>query len=466
MELPSSFWIDEMGTVFVVRMGAHHPSLSVAPQVPASLYFWLARGVEWILAAAPAWARSPGFLEAFFRVPSVVCMAAALWVIARIAARLIGPQAAWFAAFACLALKGFDYQAADARPYALGTLVAAGSVLFLIRWLDDARWWDAVLFAGAAALLWRVHLIYWPFYAVFAAYAGLRLARHETAVGWRRAAAVFAILGVLLVPVLIDAISLFRQAGAHVIVALPGMSELWRALKVGLIALCTAGAWCLARFSGSRRNAEIAKTSWVLIVAWWLAQPLALFFFSRITGSSVFVDRYLSLALPGAALVATAGADVFLDAAKWRAATLVLGAGVLLFLGQWRELWPPHHNSQWREAAQAINGLEASSGLTVIAPSPFIEARAPAWSPSYALPGFLYAHLLVYPVAGEKLLWPYDGGFSDDHLADRKRFVIYGPYGGVRPAVNWFRTRSPFDRWRHRRLGNFGDVEAVLFEAP
>ena len=74
MPLASSFWIDEMGTVFVVRMGAGHPSLAVAPQVPASLYFWLPRAVEWLLARAPAWTRGPGFLE-----PSIGCLRCCAW---------------------------------------------------------------------------------------------------------------------------------------------------------------------------------------------------------------------------------------------------------------------------------------------------------------------------------------------------------------------------------------------------
>ena len=39
MPLGSSFWIDEMGTVFVTRHGAADPSLSVAPQVALSIYY-------------------------------------------------------------------------------------------------------------------------------------------------------------------------------------------------------------------------------------------------------------------------------------------------------------------------------------------------------------------------------------------------------------------------------------------
>ncbi len=42
--LPSSFWVDELVTAFVVAH-PNHPSLTVAPQVPASIYYWM----PWIM---------------------------------------------------------------------------------------------------------------------------------------------------------------------------------------------------------------------------------------------------------------------------------------------------------------------------------------------------------------------------------------------------------------------------------
>src|SRR5580704_17821176 len=167
MPLPSSFWVDEMATVFVVHHGPHHPSFAVAPQVPDSIYYQLPRASEWLF----------GFSEVAYRLPSVLLMAIALFLIARLAVRLIHPGAAWFVVFVCLSMRGINDQAADARPYALGTAVAAASLWLLIHWLDSARWRDAALFIVLAALLWRVHLLFWPFYIVLALYALVRLIR-------------------------------------------------------------------------------------------------------------------------------------------------------------------------------------------------------------------------------------------------------------------------------------------------
>ena len=56
--------------------------------------------------------------------------------------------------FACFALPGFNYQAANARPYALGMCLFAAALLFLIRWLDTGAWLDALLLVACV-----VHLV-------------------------------------------------------------------------------------------------------------------------------------------------------------------------------------------------------------------------------------------------------------------------------------------------------------------
>jgi hypothetical protein len=467
MPLPSSFWVDEMATVFVVQHGPNHPSFAVAPQVPDSIYYHLPRAAESLF----------GFSEAVYRLPSVLLMALALFAIARLAARLIHPGAAWFVVFVCLSMRGINDQAADARPYALGTCLAASCLWFLIRWLDSARWWDAALFVALAASLWRVHLLFWPFYIVLFVYAVVRLLRRETRPGWLPALVVFALLGLALIPVLIDALNLFRNATSHVIVALPTLRDLRISLKFGLILICGAGAFVLGRFLHWPRVSKFTWTSSVvLIAAWWLLQPLALFAVSRVTGSSMFVARYLYLGLPGAALAATLAAAYFIPPDWWKPLSVVFAAGVLLMLGQWRERWPMHHGSDWRLAAHTIDQWGSNQpGIPVLCPSPFIEARPPVWQPSYALPGFLYCHLPVYPFRGHPYLLPFDDSpeaeqyvqsLADGAIAKSGRFLIYGGSGSVRYWRNWFSIQPQFSSWHRERLGNFGDVVVELFEKP
>jgi hypothetical protein len=471
MPLPSSFWVDEMATVFVVQHGPNHPSFAVAPQVPDSIYYQLPRAAESLF----------GFSEVSYRLPSVLLMGIALFLIARLAARLIHPDAAWFVVFVCLSMRGINDQAADARPYALGTCIAAGSLWFLIRWLDSAHWWDAALFVVLAALLWRVHLLFWPFYIVLAIYAIVRLVRpeasYDTRPGWLPTLAVFALLGVALLPVVIDAVNLFRQATSHVIVALPTLRDLRISLKFGLILICGAGAFVLGQLLRWPRVATFAfDSSFALIAAWWLLQPVGLFTVSRLTGSSMFVARYLYVGLPGAALAATLAAAYFIPPGYWKPLSFAFATGTLIMLGQWREPWPLHHGSDWRLAAHTIDQWAMNDPDTpVLCPSPFIEARPPVWQPSYALPGFLYCHLPVYPFRGKPYLLPFEGSpearryvasLAEDTLPASGRFLIYGGAGSVRYWRNWFSILPEYSAWHRERLGPFGDVVVELFEKP
>jgi hypothetical protein len=465
MPLGSSFWVDEMATSFVVNHGADDPTLRVAPQVPMSIYYSLPRAA----------AKLFGFSETVYRLPSLLAMLAALCLIGWIASRLIHPDAGWFTVFACLALRGFNDQAADARPYALGTCVLCLSAWLLIRWLDSSRWVDGILFAGCASLLWRVHLVFWPFYAMFAAYAIVRVARRDTEVTWLRAGAAFALLGVLLVPVAGSAASILRTASAHVVSPLPGATDLAASLKLGLLATSSVAAAILGRWLRLPAGKLPAWSPLALIVAWWLCAPLGLFAFSWLTGDVTFVPRYLYLGLPGAALAGTAAAALFIPPQHWRTLSLALGAGVLLFLGQWNQLWLPHHNSNWRGAALALNAQEPEADTPVICPSPFIEAKAPVWRPDYPLNSFLYSQLLVYRLAGKEYPFPFESSpeaeqearqLTQGALAATGRFAIYGPERSVLVWRDWFRAQPELAAWRNRRLGSFGDVEAVVFEKP
>jgi hypothetical protein len=470
ISLHTSFWVDEMVTVFVVHNGPNHPSLAIAPQVSKSIYYAVARAAVSLF----------GVSEAGYRLPSILAMAIALLFIARLTARLIHPAAAWFAVFACLALKSIDTEAADARPYALGICVCAAALVLLVDWLDTGRWIPAVAFVLFAAILWRVHLLFWPIYLVFIFYAIVRRVRDETIVPWWTIGVLFTTLAILLAPVAIDALPILRQAHAHVFVPAPKWTELAYSLKWSLLLAACAIAAVVSRVM-RRTHADapptrtsIPASSSLLIAGWWLIHPLSLFLFSRLSGDSVFIPRYLSVALPGAAAAATLGAAVFLPRSNlyWKYAALILGAGVLFTVGDWRHPWTPHANSDWRNAALGVHAV-AGEEMPVICPSPFIEAKSPVWTPDYPLPGFLYSYLSVYPPGGRQILFPFETSPEADAYArallpktlpHAGRFVIYGGLGPASHWRDWFLKQPELNGWNARSLGSFGDVVAVVLE--
>jgi hypothetical protein len=457
----SSFWVDEMVTVFVVHHGAADPSLSVAPQVSKSIYYSVARAADAIF----------GISEDGYRLPSILFAALALLLVARLASRLIDPRAAWFAVFACLAIRSFNQESSDARPYAMGFCVVAASFLFLVRWLDSGKWLDAAGFIILAALVWRVHLLFWPIYITYLIYTAVRIVRAETTVDWQHALGVFALIGVALLPLVSEVFSLYREAHRHVIVEAPTNRQLTEALHWKLLLQCGGAALLLALALRWKNSATFPWAAASLIGGWWLIHPVCLFAFSWITGNSVFVPRYLSPEIPGAALAVTLLVSRFIPAPQWNRVSVIFAAAVCLVMGQWGRL--PAANSDWRDAAMAVNQL--GSTTPVICPSPFVEAQSPVWRPDYPLPGFLYAHLPVYPVQGREFLFPfkdspeaeqYATSLCKDVFPSTGRFAIYGGQGNVRFWREWFDQRPELSGWVDKRLGPFGDVDVVLFERP
>jgi hypothetical protein len=466
MPLPSSFWLDEIATVFVAQHGSNHPSLAAA--APQAWRSWYYPGVR-------LWATLFGYSELAARIPSILAMAGCLALLARLSKRLIHPESGWFVVIACLALPGINYQAANARPYALGMCVFAAGLLFLVRWLDSASMLDALLFLACAGSVLYIHLLFWPSCLVFLLYAAVRIALHQTSVSWKQAVVVFALLACAILPVAAQMLRLLPEARLHVIAPLPSPAQFLRSLELTLVVGCVVGGWIVGRLLRWPPDPLQCAPAMVLIASWWLCQPVLLFGYSWVTGEGVFVPRYLQLALPGAALMATALTARFIPSRQWKPIATVAAVAVLIFLGHWRELWPRHHNSDWRAAALAVNNLESAGEIPVICPSPFIEARPPVWRSDYPLPGFLYAHLSVYPIHAPVSLLPFDNSpeaeafalaLSHSTLGPSRRFLIYGWEPQVHYWRDWFSSRAEFAGWRQRRVGPFADVDVVEFEAP
>jgi len=278
-----------------------------------------------------------------------------------------------------------------------------------------------------------------------------------------------------LLPGAMSALAMSRDAALHVFAPLPSWTELGEAFKIRLVAGCALGAWIYAWWRrASRVDSVPSYAAIALIAGWWFVQPFGLFAYSHISGVSVFTTRYVSIALPGAALAATAAAAFFIPKLCGHPIALAMGIGALIFGGQWSKLWPPHHNSDWREAARAVNALGLDAYTPVLAISPFVEAKPPTWTPDYPLPGYLYCQLDVYPVNGRPYLLPYGDSPAGQQYAEMLarntlpaagKFLIHGPAADVARWREWFVRRPEFAGWSSRQLGPFLDVDVALFVA-
>lgn len=460
--IPESFWLDETVTAFIVRYGTGHPSLAAAPKLDLSIYYWLPRISRELF----------GPYEASLRLPSLLATGISLFLTARLAARLIHPEAAWFAVFLCFLSHEFTRQATDARPYGLGTCVALSAMWFLIRWLDKGDWLNAAFFCLFAALLLRVHLIYWPFYGVFLIYALVRFARGETRVSRSALAGVSLIVAASLFPMVLATLDLSRQASLHVVVDKSQNTSILTALLVPVIFACGVCGWLLAKvFHWPRQPIAATPAAWILILAWWLWQPACLLVYSSISRNDVFVARYFSLAIPGMILAATLALAYSVPSRAWKPLAAMLASGILIASFA-HGFAPPSRGSDWRDAARTVNDLIRGTNAPVLCPSPFVEAQPPLWTPEYSLPGFFYAHLAAYPIAGATILLParlspegeqYVRPLIKERIVPAGRLVLYSGVYGVYQWLSWLENQPELNPWPKRHL-KFGDVEVVLFE--
>jgi len=155
------------------------------------------------------------------------------------------------------------------------------------------------------------------------------------------------------------------------------------------------------------------------------------------------------------------------------AASIALGAGILLVLGHWWVFWPMHTSSNWKKAAAATNQLSLGPETPVIYPSPFIEAKPPAWRPDIPARVPLRASAdLSGPRQGVPV--PFESSppaeefaikLAKEILPSEPRFFILWRRPQCPVLARLVRPRQELAGWTNRRLGPFGDVEVVLFES-
>ena len=207
--------------------------------------------------------------------------------------------------------------------------MAAASLWLLIRWLDSGKWLDGILFLAAGALLWRVHLVYWPFYFVYAIYF---LARSDRKASWVQAVTIAAGLVLALLPVATSRAGDEPGRRAARVRAAAFLVRDWgNSFKIRLVAGVRARGFDLRTLAARapRVDSVAAFSAIALIAGWWLVQPVGLFAYSHLSGVSVFTTRYVSIALPGAALAATAAAAFFIPKSIWQPLALVMGIAAL-----------------------------------------------------------------------------------------------------------------------------------------
>lgn len=459
LQLSSSFWLDETVTAWVVQHGFRetlHRAVNFQPMFPTYYVIaWLAKSLgglhEWVL-----------------RIPSMLAMGGATFVVARLGRRLFDAEAGILAAIVFATSVQGSYIATDARPYALGILSLVVANLLLIRWLDTGN-----IRAAAGYVIAAAGVIYVHYLLGFALVAHLVYAlRRRRAVGFPALVAAGLAFLALLIPMLPWFLDTFRRR-ADLSLGLGGVGEVATAVAPAAMAAgLLIGALVAGR--GLRIEAPSLRTTRddvVFLAIWALCPPVLLLAVSHATGVGVFTPRYASSALPAISLLAGAAIRM-VGPMKARRAIVAAVVAVSVVVAR-----PSAHTDDsgflqdWRGALAALETTVTDRSTPVVMQSGLIEAQQVALFRDPTWVSYLLAPASVYGIDGQLVPAPYGlstseraylEGVTERALLPTNRFFFVGRITDL-SMERWLEGRLEPAGFSSRMVGTFGTVVVVEF---
>lgn len=269
------------------------------------------------------WSSLAGTSATALRIPSVLCAAAAVAVVAEIGRRLAGPGAGVLAGLLCATGPLLLDEATQARGYGAALLALVLCALFLVLWLGGRRGVGRIAAAATAAAL--LHWFTIPVLVGLAAAALIRRGRD----GRRAAAAI--VIGTIPGLLLVGWSALGGAPGA------PTPAPVGLALPVLAVADWTQGFPVLSALVAVAAVLAVRSRHRVLLGCW-VVVPLIL-----ITGLELFrptyFPRYLLFTLVGVMLAAALGVAALRSRpGRIAAGLLLIGLSVAAVVPTWSEL--------------------------------------------------------------------------------------------------------------------------------
>lgn len=364
-----SFWLDEAFSVKLAGSGwgtiwqqLSYKEANGSPYY-VLLHFWLGFGKS----------------EFAVRSLSVLAAVAAIPLFYVTAARLFNPSAARIGSLLLVTNSFFVYYQQEARSYALALFLIVLATYAWIRWLEEPSAFWTVAYAVAASLSIYAHLfsVY-----VIAAHAASLVVRRRSLPSLPRLVGVYALLAVLLVPMMLYFAT--GYTGALWWVRAPTLHDLNTAfleLSGGantpahphsgrrILLLGYAAACCLALLAGAREwraNRDWTRTwPYALVLGWLFFPTLGSFLVSF--WKPMFIDRYLIVALPALALLAGVG---FASIGARRIRFVAVAALVAMSISQLAIQYHDETKEDWRTAVAYVSA-NARTGDAVVVFAPY-----------------------------------------------------------------------------------------------
>lgn len=392
--LPSSLWIDELGTFWVISDGLAQTAERAwqfhgqTPLYYASLWMWSAVF---------------GTSEVALRSLSLLCMTGAGLLLFRLCDRWFGRAAAILTVAAFVIVPTIAIHAIDARPYAMAMLAVMAATAALDRWVDRPGPGRAALYGLMAAIVVYVHYVVATVlvgHLVFVLWVALQPDRPRRVA---RDVAVAAItFAAALAPTIPQVAALLARQDELTFassVPIAGVLEVW-AEAVLIVVFAVSVAWHLTR--PVRSIAPVPRTPMVLVAASAIAPPITLLLLSMGAGVTLWAERYWLVSLP---FVVTAfGALTSRFITTPRQLTRVVVAVVALGILTTTRL--THSVEDWAAATAHVNGVIEDDAAPILFFPNLIELTNPEYLSTPINRDYVSAAVTYYPVRGSVEILP------------------------------------------------------------
>jgi hypothetical protein len=367
--------------------------------------------------------------EVGLRLPSLVFLLVAAFLVYRIAKRLVDAETARIAVIAFAVWPSIAFAASDARPYALATLVVVASTWALIGWLDTGRLRAAAGYVLLAALMPYVHPVF-----------GIVLIRRLRAARSGRPPSVDAIRsGLSPSRPHVDRYGLLTLWGRREVSSYQGSLVRWVAeFSCRRVRWCSRDRRCWLPRPADQLGRQSAAADRRFAVSQLAADPTAILVGLSVAWSIDLLEaRYLLCMAPAGVLLAAVAARA-LEPPKVRR-IIVLIVVILSVL----DLAGPVKSGDFRGAAALVRTV-ADARSVILVPSGFQESLDPGWFTDPERRGLLTAATSFYPVPGTVVPLPIELDAATLHLV---RTQVGTGIGETNNVVVVTRTGSTYGPW-------------------
>ena len=244
-----------------------------------------------------------GTSEIALRIPSVLAMLAAVYLLYRSARELFDRDVALVTAAGFCVHPLVVFESIDARPYAFAALAINSAIFMLVRLRHSNSNWLSAAFGVAAAVITYFHLLFGAILPVLAlCFLVAKADNVKTLV--RQFGIAFGTFVLVFLPVIPDVLNIFRAKQTFVFEeAATKLADLGWTLAPSWWAYILAGTVLVAAAT-RRLDLQSRVNGWrvLLCASSGLVLVLILYGVSALTPTNIFVERYRLVAIPGLAL--------------------------------------------------------------------------------------------------------------------------------------------------------------------